>query len=501
MSEKLNQLYERLGEISDLGKAAGLFAWDMRTYMPPAGAEARSKQLATLTRLTHEKFTSDEMGQLLDDLAAETKDLPYEDDVVSMIRVLRRDYDQDRKLPGAFVAELAEARGLAQPVWARAREQSNWAPFEPHLQKLVALKIREAEYLGYKDRIYDALLDAYEPGMKTAQVEAIFADVRKELVPLVKAIAEHADRVSDAVLHQAFDEQKQWDLGVQALQCVGFDFERGRQDKSAHPFTTEFNNHDVRITTRVYPDFFSAAFFGSLHEGGHALYEQGSPDKFERTLMEGGTSLGVHESQSRMWENMVGRSRPFWSFFFSKARAMFPDALGAVSLETFYRAINRVEPSYIRVEADEVTYNLHIMLRFQLENALVEGKLKVQDVPEAWNAAMQEFLGVTPPDVAQGPLQDIHWSGGMIGYFPTYSLGNFFAAQLFEQALKEMPDLYSRFERGDFQPLLGWLREKVHQHGRKFTLDELAVRITGEKLQTRSYIKYLKEKFSEIYDL
>ncbi|MGB8644688.1 MAG: carboxypeptidase M32 [Anaerolineae bacterium] len=501
MSDKLNQLYERLGEISDLSKAAAIFSWDMQTYMPSGAAEGRSRQMATLSRLTHEKFTSDEMGRLLEDLAAETQGLPYEDDTVSMIRVLRRDYDQDRKLPGAFVSELAQARGLAQPVWMQARAASNWSLFEPHLQKILALKVREAEYLGYKDRIYDALLDGFEPGMKTAEVEAIFADVRKELVPLVKAIARHADRVSDAVLRQPFDENKQWDLTVAALRSIGFDFERGRQDKSAHPFTTEFSNHDVRVTTRVYPQFFSPAFFGSLHEGGHALYEQGSPDKFERTLMAGGASLGVHESQSRMWENLVGRSRPFWQFFFAQARDLFPDALGAVSLETFYRAVNRVEPSFIRVEADEVTYNLHIMLRFQLENALVEGKLKVQDVPEAWNAAMQDFLGVTPPDVAQGALQDIHWSGGMIGYFPTYSLGNFFAAQLFDQALKEMPDLYTRFEHGDFQPLLSWLREKVHQHGRKFTLDELAVRITGDKLQTRSYIAYLKKKYTQIYDL
>ncbi len=501
MNDKLNELKRRVGEIYDLQKATALLNWDLQTYMPPGGANGRSYQVATLSRLAHDKFVVDEIGRLLDDLDVELKGRPYEDEAVSLVRITRRDYDRARRVPGELVAETAQATGLAMPAWADARAKSDWQLFEPHLQKILELKTREAEYIGYQDRIYDALLDEFEPGMKAAQVDAIFAEVRKELVPLARAINERADRVDDSVLHREYDEQKQWDLTVQVLHDMGFNFQDGRQDKSVHPFTQGLTNHDVRITTRLHRDFFNPAFFGSMHEGGHALYEQGSPDKFERTPLAGGTSLGVHESQSRLWENLVGRSRPFWKYFFPKFRAAFPGNVDGAEAETLYRAVNKVHPSYIRVEADEVTYNLHIMLRFEIENALLEGKLPIRQVPEAWNGAMQEFLGITPPDVATGALQDIHWSIGSIGYFPTYSLGTFFSVQLMDQARKDIPDLDAQFERGAFGGLLGWLRENVHQHGRKFTLNELATRITGEPLQTRSYIRYLKEKYSEIYDL
>ena len=387
------------------------------------------------------------------------------------------------------------------PAWAQARAESDYDLLAPHLEKIFDLKRQEAKYLGYQDRMYDALLDIYEPGMKTARVQAIFDEVRKELLALVRAISERGEVVDYSILEREYDEQKQWDLSLEALRLIGFDFENGRQDKSVHPFTSSFSNRDVRVTTRLSRNYFPMAFFGTLHEGGHALYEQGSPDRFNRTPLEGGTSLGVHESQSRLWENLVGRSRSFWEFFFARFRDAFPESLNGADRETIYRAVNRVRPSLIRVEADEVTYNLHIMLRFQMENALLEEKIAVRDVPAAWNAAMQEFLGVTPPNVAEGALQDIHWSIGSIGYFPTYSLGTFFSVQLFDRARADIPDLDARFVRGDFGTLLGWLREHVHQHGRKFTLDELAERITGEPLQTRSYVRYLRDKFGEIYDL
>ncbi len=501
MSEKLNELKRRLAEIQDLDRTAALLSWDMQTYMPPGGTEGRAFQRATISRLAHERLTADEIGRLLDDLEQETRGLPYDDDTASLLRITRREYERERRIPTELVGEIAQATGQAMPAWTRARAEKNFALFEPHLQKILELKVREAEYLGYQDRIYDALLDLYEPGMKSAQVAKIFDEVRQELVPLVRALGERADRIDDSILHRTYDEQKQWNLTVEVLHCMGFDFENGRQDKSVHPFTNSFSNRDVRVTTRVDRRFFSMAFFGSMHEGGHALYEQGSPDKFERTPLAGGTSLGVHESQSRLWENLVGRSRPFWKFFFQKFAAAFPENARAADPEQMYRAVNRVQPSFIRVEADEVTYNLHIMLRFQLENQLLEQKLRVRDVPEAWNAAMQEFLGVTPPDVATGALQDIHWSIGSIGYFPTYSLGTIFSVQLLEQARQELPDLDAQFERGEFAPLLAWLRRNVHQHGRKFTLNELAERITGEPLQTRSYIRYLKTKFGELYGL
>lgn len=491
----------RLGEVHDLEKAAALLNWDMQTYMPHGGATARSRQSATLSRLAHDKFTSDEIGRLLEDLEAAVRSLPYEDDTVSLVRVTRREYDRARRLPGELVHDLAQAEGLAMPAWAEARAESNYEKFAPHLEKILDLKRQEAGYLGYEDRMYDALLDLYEPGMKTARVQGIFDDVRRELVPLVRSISGRGEPVDHSIMEREFDEKKQWELGLEALRLIGFDLRNGRQDVSVHPFTTSFSNKDVRLTTRLSRNYFPMAFFGTLHEGGHALYEQGSPDKFSRTPLEGGTSLGVHESQSRLWENLVGRSRPFWEFFATRLRDVFPEVLDGAGVDAIYRAVNRVRPSLIRVEADEVTYNLHIMLRFRIENELLEGKIEVRDVPEAWNAEMKDLLGITPPDVAQGALQDIHWSHGSIGYFPTYSLGTFFSVQLFDRARTDIPDMDARFSRGDFGALLAWLREHVHRHGRKFTLEELAMRITGEPLQTRSYINYLRDKFGEIYAL
>lgn len=501
MEDNLSKFSKLLGEVHDLEKAVALANWDLQTYMPPGGAPARSHLSATLSRLAHEKFTTDEIGRLLEELESAYHSQPYEDDTVSLLRVTRRTYDRARRLPGELVQDLAQTEGLAVPAWTKARAESNFDLFAPHLEKILDLKRREADYLGYQDRIYDALLDLYEPEMKTARVEAIFNDVRKELVPLVRAISDRGDLVDSSILEREYDEHEQWDLSLEALRLIGFDLGNGRQDKSVHPFTTSFSNRDVRVTTRLSRNYFPMAFFGTLHEGGHALYEQGSPDKFHRTPLEGGASLGVHESQSRLWENLVGRSRPFWKFFFTRFQDSFPKALNGMDEETIYRAVNRVLPSPIRVEADEVTYNLHIMLRFQMENALLEGRMAVRDVPEAWNAAMREFLGITPSDVAEGALQDIHWSIGSIGYFPTYSLGTFFSVQLLDRALADIPDMHDRFARGDFGTLLTWLRENVHRHGRKFTLDELAIRITGEPLQTRSYLRYLSNKFGEIYGL
>lgn len=501
MEQKLNQFKAQLGEIDDLHKAAAILEWDQQAYMPPGGAGARAVQLATLQRLAHDKFTSAEVGNLLGDLEAETRDMPYEDDTVSLLRVTRREYDKACRLPSAFVSELVQATALATSAWIKAREGKDWAQFEPHLERIIDLKKREAEYVGYQDHIYDALLDTYEPNMKTAQVKEIFAEVRSELVPLVRAIAANADRVDASVLTRDYDEDKQWALASQALQAIGYDFQRGRMDAVPHPFCTTFSNQDVRVTNRVMRNYLGSCFFGAMHEGGHALYELGSPDRFERTPLAGGTSLGAHESQSRLWENLVGRSREFWRFFFPTFRRAFRKNAADMDAEKMYRAVNKVEPSLIRVEADEVTYNLHIMLRFEMENELLEGKLRVRDVPERWNVKFQDYLGITPPDISLGAMQDVHWSSGLVGYFPTYALGTFFSAQLFDKACQVMPDLKEQFARGEFDRLRAWLTEKMYQHGRKFTLNELAQRITGEPPQTRSYIKYLKDKYSEIYSL
>jgi carboxypeptidase Taq len=499
MKEKLDELKKRFAVVNDLERAAAVLNWDQQTYMPPRGAPARAEQSATLEKLAHEHFTADEIGALLNDLSDYAAKLDYASDEASMIRVMKRDYVKAKRVPPALVEEITRVTTLAFEAWDQARTESNFKAFQPHLEKIVDLKIQLANYLGYTDRIYDALLDQYEPEMTTAQVEAIFAPLKKEIVALTQAIARKANAVDDAVLHREYDEQKQWDFGLAVIQRIGFDFERGRQDKATHPFTTSFALNDVRITTRVSKNFLSTMLFGTIHETGHALYDMGYRAELERTPLGGAASLGIHESQSRMWENMVGRSRGFWKYWFPRLRQVFPAQLADQDVESFYRASNQVAPSFIRVEADEVTYGLHIMLRFEIENALVERKLKVADVPDAWNTKMQEYLGIVPPNDAQGCLQDVHWAYGDLGYFATYLLGSMFAAQLYEHAVCDIPAIPQHIERGEYAELLGWLRKNVHTHGRKFTLDELAHRVTGEPLQSRSYVAYLKKKFGEIY--
>lgn len=499
MKEKLEALKQRLALVDDLQRAAGLLSWDQQTYMPPRGASARAEQLATLQKLAHEHFIADENGALLNDLADDAAQWPYDSDEASLIRVAKRDYDRAKRVPPKLVEEIARAASLAFEAWQRAKAESNFKLFQPYLEKNVELRIELANCLGYQERLYDALLDEYEPQMTTRQVEEIFAPLKQDIVTLVQAIVRQADKVDDAVLHREYDVNKQWEFGVLVAKSLGLDFERSRQDKSPHPFTISFALNDVRITTRLNPNFLPAALFGTIHETGHALYELGYRPELERTPLAGGASLGVHESQSRLWENIVGRSRGFWQFWFPRLREMFPEQLADQTVESFYRAINKVSPSFIRVEADEVTYGLHIMLRFELENALVERRLSVADVPDAWNAKMQEYLGIVPPNDAQGCLQDVHWSYGSLGYFPTYLLGSMFAAQLYEQAVRDVPTIAAHIARGDCADLLAWLREKVHAHGRKFTLDELARRVTGEPLNARAYVAYLKTKFGEIY--
>lgn len=497
----LQQLNARLAEIVDLRHTASLSGWDQQTYMPPGGSAARAEQGATLQKIIHELFIAAETGQLLDAATTEVANLDPDSDEARLVSVTRRDYEQARKVPAQLVAEIARATGQAIDVWTQARAQSDWRPFSPHLARIIDLEKRLAEALGYTDRPYDALLDQYEPEMKTAQVKAVFDAIKPELITLVKAISAQGPAVSAEVLHREYDEQKQWNFGLEVIKRYGFDFQRGRQDRSVHPFTTSFSINDVRLTTRIDRHFLSPALFGTLHETGHGLYEQGFKQTLERTPLADGASLGMHESQSRLWENLVGRSRPFWKFFFPILQGFFPEQLADQTVESFYRAANCVSPSFIRVEADEVTYGLHIMLRFELENDLLEGQLKIDDVPEAWNAKMQEFMGITPPNTREGALQDIHWSIGSIGYFPTYQLGNLISLQLWEQLNADLPDLPDQIEHGEFAALLGWLRTNLHQHGRKFTSPEMLQRITGEGLNPAPYLKYLKTKFGEIYGL
>ena len=496
---KLEQLKESLAVVGDLNGAASVLGWDQQTYMPPGGAAARAEQLATLGRLAHEALISNEIGELLEGASAESTGSHSDSDESCLLRVVRRDYEKARKVPPALVAEIARAASLGMEVWVQARKESNFALFQPALQRILDLQRDLAQCLGFEESPYDALLDQYEPGMKKSELVRIFSELKAGLVPLVQSISERLERVDDGVLRRTYSEAAQWEFSLEAARRVGYDFRRGRQDKSVHPFTTSFSVDDVRITTRVDEQFLPTALFGTLHECGHALYEQGVSQKLERSPLASGASLGVHESQSRLWENLVGRSRSFWKFFFPHLQQAFPQNLQDVSLESFYRSINRVEPSLIRVEADEVTYNLHILLRFELESDLVEGRLALADLPEAWNAGMKASLDVVPPNDAQGVLQDVHWSNGLMGYFPTYSLGNLLSVQLFEKAQSSIPLLTAQIESGDFQSLLNWLRENIHQHGRKFLPSQLIQRATGEPLRAVPYLRYLREKYSEIY--
>ncbi len=501
MKDKWQELRRRLAQVQNIHHASALLGWDQQTYMPPKGAGGRADQLGTLDKLAHEELTSDEIGRLLEELSPEADKLEYDSDEASLIRVTKRDYEKACRVPAELVEEISRTSALGIEAWEKAREASSFKIFQPLLEKIVDLEIQLAEHLGYQDRMYDALLDQYEPGMKTAQVQKIFDELKKDLVPLVRAIGEKSGRVDNGCLHREFNPQKQLAFGEQVIKQYGFDFEAGRQDLSAHPFTTGFGLGDVRITTRVDDRYLPMALFGTLHESGHALYDQGYRPELEGTPLAGGASLGVHESQSRMWENLVGRSRGFWKYWFPHLRQVFPAQLADQDAESFYRAVNQVKPSFIRVEADEVTYNLHIMLRFELENALVEKKIKVSDIPEAWGSKMKEYLDLVPVNDAEGSLQDIHWSLASLGYFPTYSLGNLFSVQLFNQALKDVPEIPSQIENGQFSGLLNWLRNNLHQHGRKFTLEELAMRITGKPLETQSYLDYLHRKYGEIYGL
>ncbi len=407
---------------------------------------------------------------------------------------------KQKQVPTAWVEEKSRTASLAERSWRSARAEADFQQFEPHLASIVGLCRDYSGFFAPNEHLYDPLLDDYEIGMQTLMVQEIFDVLLPAQLALLEEIRER-EPIDDSLLHQPFDRQKQWDFGMEVIEAIGFSFEHGRQDQSLHPFTTNASLGDVRITTRIQPDYFNAAFFATLHEAGHGLYDQGVHPGLSRTLLAEGTSLGIHESQSRLWENLVGRSRPFWVWAFPKLQAAFPGPMEGVGLEEFYRAVNKVQPNFIRVESDEATYNLHIMLRFELEVALLSGDLTVQDLPLAWNDKMQAYLGLTPPNDSLGVLQDIHWSEGLIGYFPTYLLGNLVACQFWQVLENDVPDLTRHIEAGEFAPMLGWLREKVHRHGAKFMPLELVEKVTGGGLSAEPYLDYLRAKFGEIYSL
>jgi carboxypeptidase Taq len=500
VSDKLDQLKTVIGEVSDLNSTASLLGWDQQTYMPIGGGEARGQQLATLGKLAHEKGTSDEVGKLLDDLKQEFAGADSTSDEAAMVRVAARDYEKAVRVPGEFIAEQAIVTTKAFEAWAEARSKSDFSIFRPHLEKVVELVKQYVSFFPPADHPYDTLLDDYEPGMKTAEVQAIFNSLRPKQVELIKAIAARP-QVNDKFLHKKYNEGKVWDFSAGVTRSFGYDWSRGRMDKAPHPFESSFSVNDVRITNRFEAKNPLATLFSAMHESGHGMYEQGINPAYERTALAHGTSLAIHESQSRMWENLVGRSLPFWEFFYPELKKVFPSQLDGVGLKNFYKGINKVEPSLIRVNADEATYNLHIMLRLELEIAMVEGKIAIRDLPEIWNSKMKEYLGITPPNDAVGVLQDIHWSYGSIGYFSTYALGNLVSAQLWEKINKDIKDLEAQISKGRFEGLLGWLRSNIHNYGRKYDPQALVLKVTGSKITPEPYVRYLKAKYSDIYGL
>lgn len=496
-SDAYAKFLDHVRDIFRLRSVIALLDWDQETQMPKHGVRARAEQISMMSGLAHDRLVSDDTRRLME---AVKTDGHYERE--TNLRETRRQYERAIRVPTRLVMDIAHTSTLAKDAWQEARQQKDFSKFAPLLGKLLDLKREQADRIGYETEAYDALLDEYEPGAKAAEIEQLFDGLQKATVSLLQRIAGAKTKPDFSILSRRFPRAAQQELSRKMAEAVNFDFSAGRQDVSAHPFCTTIGGAgDVRITTRYNERYLPSAMYGTLHECGHALYEQGLPIEHLFTPMAEAVSLGIHESQSLMWENMVGRSRAFLEHHYPTIQKMFPDALGNVSLHAFYGAINTVQPSFIRVEADEVTYNLHIVLRFGLERAMLSRKLEVRDVPSAWNERFKGLLGLTPPDDAQGCLQDIHWSMGAIGYFPTYTLGKLYAAQFFAQASKDIPDLPDRIRRNDLRALLSWLRENIHRHGQRYRAHELVQKVTGKSLTIEPFMQYVTGKCQEIYKL
>lgn len=491
------ELIRRWKETSLLGSCSAVLGWDERTYMPRNGSALRADQLALLARLCHERVIDPQIGDLLSKAEATSADA----DAQANLREIRRACSRAVKIPAALVEELARTTTRAQQAWAEARAANKYSQFQPWLEKIVNLKRQEADAVGWKDHPYDALIDEFEPGTTTKSIASLFAELAADLTPLVAALLNSKRQPNREILHREFPVETQQSFGKQVAESMGFNFQAGRLDVTTHPFCSGIGPGDCRITTRYNPRHFNEAFFGVLHEAGHGLYEQNLAAEHFGTPLGAAASYGIHESQSRLWENQVGRSRPFWEGCFPKAQTAFPAALGNVTLDDFLFAINDVQASFIRVEADEATYNLHIILRFELELALLKGDLKPADLPDAWNGAFRRLLGITPPDHAKGCLQDIHWSFGGVGYFPTYTLGNLFAAQFMQQVRQDLgsESLDADFRKGEFGRLRTWLVENIHRHGQRYRPGALCERITGRPLSHKPFIEYLRGKFGPLY--
>ena len=491
-------LYQKyLREISKLNSAVALLVWDQRTYIPKGGHEARAEVVGKLSTMAFEMSVSDELGGYLE--ALEGQDGLSEAQQAS-VRVVGKQYRRTKAIPATLFEQYVIDRSKSEAAWEQAKESGNFAQFEPHLTKMVDYAKQFAEYYGYEDCAYDALLEEFEPGMTCRELKTIIEPLREQLVPLLRRLMEDGTAPDGSQLAGSFPVDKQHELSLRALRAMNYDFDHGRMDDTVHPFTIGIAPGDVRVTNRFIETMPLSGLMSAMHEGGHALYDLGMPAELHYLGLGNGASFGFHESQSRMWENMVGRSLPFWTLFRDEVVDVFPQ-LSSATAEELYRAANVVQPSLIRVEADEVTYNLHIMVRFEIEQALFDGSLAVSDLPDAWNAAMEKYLGVRPSNNAEGVLQDVHWSGGMFGYFPSYMLGNLYAAQLYAAIRRDMPDLDERIARGDTKSLLDWTREKIHLMGQIHEPADLIQEVTGEPLSPSYFLDYIKAKFFPIYGL
>jgi len=494
----IKELQEHFAEIMRLHYISALLGWDEQVNMMQyKSLEGRSKQVSLIQQLIHRRETSEKVGKLIKE--AEKEDLNEIEK--AMLREITREYTLSTKLPEKLVMEIAETSILASKEWREAREKSDFSIFEKILEKTVELQKERAERLETHPDLYSTLIDLYEPGATYNWIANVFNPIKPKIIDFVKRLDSSSDKPDDAILRKKYDINKQFELSFEIIKKLNYDLGYGRQDKTTHPFTTSLASEDVRITTRTTEDYLNECIFGTIHECGHALYEMGIRKELHDTLLCNGTSMGIHESQSRLYENMVGRSKEFWTYWYPTFKQYFPKILKKYPLEEFHRAINIVQPSFIRVNADEVTYGLHVILRFEIEKDLIEGKIKVSELPEVWNTKFEDFLGIIPPNDALGVLQDMHWSGGAIGYFPTYFLGSLYAAQIYNNVLTQLPNLPEEYKNGEFSNLLGYLRENVHQHGSVYRANKLIKRVTGEELNPDYFFKYIEKKFLPIYRL
>ncbi|MBD0380453.1 carboxypeptidase M32 [Paenibacillus sedimenti] len=498
---KLDSFKAYVRKMKQYEEAIALIYWDMRTGAPKKGIETRSEVVGELSTEVFRMSTSDEMGAYLD-YFIQPEQLDQLDSISrKMVLECKKEYDRSKKIPAEKYQAYVVLTSQAESMWEEAKHKSDWAMFQPYLEKIVATTKEFIELWGYEGNKYNTLLDMYEPGMTVDKLDQVFGALRDKVVPLLQRIQASPNQPDRAFLNQQFEISKQKQFSLSILKQMQYDFEAGRLDETVHPFATALNPGDVRITTRYLPNDITSALFGTIHEGGHALYEQNISKDLVGTNLCTGTSMGIHESQSRFWENVIGRSKAFWNRYYGELQSIFAGQIDDVDVDTFYRAINHIHPSLIRIEADELTYNFHIMIRYELEKGLINGTIEVADLPQAWNAKYEEYLGVVPSNDGEGVLQDVHWSGGAFGYFPSYSLGNMYAAQFNNTLRKELPNFDELVEAGNLVPIKEWLSDKIYQYGKLLTPNEIVKQVTGEELNPDYLVQYLEEKYKAVYGI